>query len=860
MPRVVIFDDDENEINNLKLLLEEYGYDVTYASGADFLDGKKPEKPRQVQIVRSLEKQLEENVNLIRSMIDSLPVLTSYIDNTLRYRLANSYYEEIMDLEAAEIIGRPLYDVLGEEYFRKVLPHIEAVLAGEKQVFDTSLRVHNGEIHHFQVHYIPRWAGEKVEGFYALGYDISITKKLEISKKDSEIRLRSLVEHSTDNILMLDTELNIIYVNYALPGLTIDNLLGTPIYYNYPDEKEQELVRGVLRQVLANGEPASFETRYDAPDGTVVYYESNAVPQLRDGEIVGITLTSRDITAHKRIEKELEENIRRYLNVVANLPGQTVFLFDKDLRFILAEGKTLKEACSSFGINSREIEGKSIKEVFPPQLFDIFDTPFREAFKGKTSEAEFQYQGIIHSIQVQPVKDENDFIYAGLMVCREPSERKKLEKARESLLRLNHLMPDKSISEILAMGLEEAVKLTGSSIGYLHFYHPETETISLQMWSQETFKWCSAPDGDRMYPLKKAGVWADCIRDKKTVIHNDYHSLAGKKGLPDGHVEVTREIGVPVLENGEVTAVIGVGNKETDYTDIDADLLYMLAENTWSIVRKKKAQEELQALNKTLEERVKQRTAQLESANKELESFAYMVSHDLRAPLRHIAGFINLLQKLPVFESDEKSRRYMDIIEEASKSMGRLIDHLLTFSRMGRTHMRLEEIDSNHLVYETVKQHQTHVDDRKINWQIHDLPPVTGDRFMIAQAWDNLVSNAVKYTGKKEEAVIEIGVLQDHDPAQKDDTVPVFFIKDNGTGFDMTYVHKLFGVFQRLHKEEEFEGSGIGLAIVLRILQRHNGRIWAEAEPGKGAAFYFTIPGDHDQIHEQAPEENTHGG
>ena len=249
------------------------------------------------------------------------------------------------------------------------------------------------------------------------------------------------------------------------------------------------------------------------------------------------------------------------------------------------------------------------------------------------------------------------------------------------------------------------------------------------------------------------------------------------------------------------------------------------------ITERKRAQAQIANLHADLQKHA----GQLEMTNKELEAFSYSVSHDLRAPLRHIDGFVKLLNKQAGEKLDERGRRYLGIIADSARQMGMLIDDLLVFSRMGRTELRQARVSLDALVHEAIHGLQSETHGRSIHWKIDALPEVEADPSMLRQVWVNLIANAVKYSRPRNPAEIEIGSNMDNGEF-------VFFVRDNGVGFDMQYAHKLFGVFQRLHRAEEFEGTGIGLANVRRIIHRHGGRTWAEGKPDGGATFFFSLP------------------
>jgi signal transduction histidine kinase len=296
-----------------------------------------------------------------------------------------------------------------------------------------------------------------------------------------------------------------------------------------------------------------------------------------------------------------------------------------------------------------------------------------------------------------------------------------------------------------------------------------------------------------------------------------------------GMIAVARD----VLDKRDYSARAPKGANDELGVLVDAfnNMLDEVGERTAVLER---AREELRTLNSELEQRVAARTAELEGANKELESFSYSVSHDLRAPLRAVGGFAELLRDDHAAQLDSEGLRKLDVIRNEAKRMGMLIDDLLAFSRLGRKSLQPSELDMAELVNGVFARLRPDGGDR-VDLRVGRLPRVWGDRALLEQVWINLLSNAVKFSAKKESPVVEVGAIT----AEREH---VFFVRDNGAGFDPRYAAKLFGVFQRLHDDAEFAGTGVGLALVQRIVVRHGGRVWADSKLGEGATFHFTLP------------------
>jgi signal transduction histidine kinase len=287
----------------------------------------------------------------------------------------------------------------------------------------------------------------------------------------------------------------------------------------------------------------------------------------------------------------------------------------------------------------------------------------------------------------------------------------------------------------------------------------------------------------------------------------------------------------------------GFADSNARLRELNEVLERRVAERTTDLLAKAEALQalsgQLHALNSELEQRVAQRTAELQAANRDLEAFSYSVSHDLRAPLRAVDGFSRIVLEDYAPLLDDEGQEYLQLVRDNAQQMGRLIDDLLSFSRLGRQPLTRHRVRPAEVARRAFAELAPECEGRDVRFTVHDLPACEADAALLKQVFGNLLANALKFTRRREVAVIEVGCEWDGDR-------PIYLVRDNGAGFDMRYAHKLFGVFQRLHRAEEYEGTGVGLALVQRIVYRHGGRIWAEAALEQGATFRFTLSGGDD--------------
>lgn len=584
-------------------------------------------------------------------------------------------------------------------------------------------------------------------------------------------------------------------------------------------------------------------------EGRPVWVRTSKVP-LRDASdnVIAVLGIYQDITEQKHILAVLKHSEERYRLLFQRSPVG-ILHYDHSLHITALNARFAEIMRSHRG----QLMGLDLKTLEDPALLPAFTA----GLKGEMG----NYEGPYHTIRdaetvfilmhTAPYYNEKREIRGGIAIVEDITERKRAEETlRERAARLE-LIADigQRTTAILALDelLHQAVTLINDTFHYYNvvILFVEGDDLVIRAASPPTFL---PLEGKVRLRIGSQGItgWVAatgmplCVPD----VNADPRYYSAEK-----QIEARSELAVPIKLQDEMIGVLTAESTELNaFSEIDLFTLQTIADQLATaignarlyeaaqqeIYRRREVEAEIRRLNEVLEQRVRERTTQLEATNQELSAFAYSVSHDLRAPLRSIDGFSQALLEDYTEHLDAQGQDYLQRVRLASQRMGQLIDDLLNLSRLTRSEMHYEEIDLSALTWEVAFRLQESQSEREVAWVIADGMSARGDAHLLRIMLENLLGNAWKFTGKQPHPRIEVGTLD------VEGTL-IYFVRDNGAGFDMAYVDRLFQAFQRLHQADEFEGTGIGLATVQRIVHRHGGRIWAEGELGKGATFYFTF-------------------
>lgn len=632
---------------------------------------------------------------------------------------------------------------------------------------------------------------------------------------------RSLIEASLDPMVTISSEGKITDLNEATmkaTGRTRTELLNTDFSSYFTDAG---VARKGYEEVFKKGFVKDYPLAIRHHDGhlTEVLYNASLYRDEK-GQVQGVFAAARDITERKHAELIASQ-------LAAIVESSDDAILGLDLEGTITSWNHGAERL--FGYTSGEMLGTSTLNLITAEHHALELQILQRIGRGETLESQDTVRvkkngdRLDVSIKASPIKNALGQIIGVSKVARDITERKLAEK---KILDLNKELENRVKERTASLALSEERMRQASIAAGLGIWDWDLRSNRVA-WDNLMFSIYGMPqsaDGVINYEDWTSHVHPDDLAHAETMLRHVVEVV----GRNQREFRIIRESdGATRTIRASDAAIPGEDGKTVRVVGVNLDITESVAMH-----------EEILQLNTIL----KKRTEDLEASVAELDAFSYSVSHDLRAPLRAIDGFSRIVEEDYAPKLDDEGRRLITVIRDEAQRMGKLIDDLLAFSRLGRQKIEGSAIDMETMVRTVFQELAAEEPRRTIHLDLKTIPPAFGAEPMVRQIWVNLIGNAVKFTGKREVAEIEIGVMPGEQGEHGDEGEQVYFIRDNGAGFDMRYADKLFGVFQRLHSKEEFPGTGIGLALVQRIVHRHGGRVWGEGEVGKGATLYFTLP------------------
>ncbi|MFC6824864.1 PAS domain-containing sensor histidine kinase [Halopelagius fulvigenes] len=737
---------------------------------------------------KAAQRRTEESERRYRALVENFPNgAVGLFDEDFRYTAVGGQLMEEVGVPKEERIGRSVYEIYPDELLDEIRPHFRAALDGEMNSFET-------EFHgrHLFAHTLPvRNVDDEVNAGMLVVQDVTERREAERGLRESEAKFRMLAENLDEIVWMATADAEeFVYLNPAFEevwGIDRQTLYDEPLSFLdavHPDDRDR------VREGFAALPETDFDEEYRVvrPDGEVRWVHARgASVHDESGELSRIVGIGEDVTERVERERELERSERRYRTVVENFPNGAVGLVDEEMRYVTIGGSPLTES----DLTAEDLEGRPVREVLSPALAEHLTPRYRAALDGEANTFEYAHRdGDRHTeFRTFPVRDDDGTVFGAMGMSQDITEQVEREAELERALDL--------------LGRTEQIADVGG-----WEIDPKTEDV---FWTDHIFSLLEV-DADEEPPLGEA---LDMYHEEDQPAVEDAVEEALATGEPfdlevrlrtaaSGEVRWLRLQGVPQTADGDVVSLRGAAQDVTE--------------------------------RKQREQRLEELIERLEESNERLEQFAYAASHDLQEPLRMVSSYLRLVERRYGDELDEDGREFVEFAVDGADRMREMVDGLLQYSRVDSRGNPFESVELERVLADVRDDLQVRIEETDAEITAEELPRVEGDRGQLRQVFQNLLDNAVEYSGDEPPRV--------HVSAERNGDRWEVSVTDEGIGIAPEDADRVFEVFQSLHAPDEHSGTGIGLALSERIVERHGGEIWVDSEPGEGATFTFTLPAD----------------
>ncbi len=812
----------------LKLKLAQFGlttklYEELRLKNAELEEMNEELKQTAYQLKENKEK-LERTENLYHLLANNITDVIWIMDLAGNFTYVSPSAVCIFGYSVKDLSSLKVKDVLTEDSYNNHMKSLSERLEREKRGEITSFSTFvlqnikkNGQIIWVEVIVSPL-RDENNRIYSLLGVTRDITGRILVEDKLNKLSVA--VEQSPTSIVITGLDGSIEYVNATfskLTGYSIEEALGKDPKILQSGQTPRSVYDSLWKTIMA-GKIWQGEFVNQKKNGEL-YWENATIAPIKDnqGQITNFVAIKENITSKKSSEQDFLKSQERY-KLLSDISLEGIIIYENGKISDINQSLT-----KVTGFSRKELIGlEQVNKLFTPESIKIISEKLNTEYS-----LPFEIEGIKKNGDIYPAEMEiRQLKYKGrdlrISALRDISYRKRVDDVLRSSLKLTELLEDNTEQQIIDWGLEEAVRLSDSQIGFFHYVNDDQETITLQTWSKNTLKNCKVPEITLHYPISEAGTWVECFHTRKPVVHNDYESLRHKHGLPEGHFPLYRYISLPVIEGDKVKIIFGVGNKDVNYSQFDVDVLSLFAKTVWIVLQRKRTE------------------LKLREANDTKAKFLSIISHDLRSPISSIGSLTEMIIDNEEMLSNSEIIELIKVINQTSKTSYEQLENMLTWSRAQTSNLEFkpEIIDIKPFLIKFASENEYLCLKKNIELKVNIESEISvfADKNMLVSIIMNLLNNAIKFTPENGKVTINL--------KSTDNNFATISIIDNGVGIDSKRIKHLFSLQKSSSTfgTNNEKGSGLGLLLSKEFIEKNGGIINVESELGNGSVFSFTLP------------------